>query len=105
MPPKTAAYKHWTHIFVKGLGGSRRAYKRRGFYPRGPAYYRNGNSASKQATTVLIKTRFELTGNKSPEGALIPMFLFCLQIDGPINGGEKLLGGEGELINDSLRYF
>lgn len=52
-----------------------------------------------------MKTRFELTGNKSPEGALIPMFLFCLQIDGPINGGEKLLGGEGELINDSLRYF
>ena len=54
---------------------------------------------------MLIKTRFELTGNKSPEGALIPMFLFCLQIDGLINGGEKLLGGEGELINDSLRYF
>ena len=83
-------------------------YKRRGFYPRGLAYYRNGNSASKQAITVLIKALFELTGNKSPEGALIPMCFFCLQIDGPINGGEKLLGGEGwggGVINDSLRYF
>lgn len=41
---------------------------------KGGAFTRN--SASKQATTVLIKTRFELTGNKSPEGALIPMFFF-----------------------------
>ena len=108
MPSKTAAYKPWTHIFVRGLGGSRRAYKRRGFYPRGLAYYRNGNSASKQAITVLIKTLFELTGNKSPEGALIPMCFFLFTNRWPINGGEKLLGGEGGGgvgINDSLRYF
>ena len=84
MPPKTAAYKPWSHIFVRGLGGSRRAYKRRGFYPRGVAYYRNGNSASKQAITVLIKRRFELTGDKSPH------FLFSNRWT---YDGEELVGG------------